>query len=100
MLRRILRRAARHGKLLGISHPFLTEISQTVIDTARMPIRNWRTSGITFTRSSPARKKNSMRLWMPGLFYRVLSRDERGRGIGLSGRKRLSSMTPMDSPRI
>ena len=35
VLRRILRRAARHGKLLGISHPFLTEISQTVIDTAR-----------------------------------------------------------------
>ena len=35
VLRRILRRAARHGKLLGISHPFLTEISQTVIDNSK-----------------------------------------------------------------
>jgi len=32
VLRRILRRAARHGKLLGMNRPFLNEVSGVVID--------------------------------------------------------------------
>ena len=31
VLRRLLRRAARHGRLLGIDHPFLGEVCETVI---------------------------------------------------------------------
>ena len=31
VLRRLLRRAARHGRMLGIDHPFLTELVNTVI---------------------------------------------------------------------
>ena len=32
VLRRILRRAARHGKLIGLNRPFLHEVAQVVID--------------------------------------------------------------------
>ena len=35
VLRRLLRRAARHGRLLGIQGGFLTKMAQTVIETSR-----------------------------------------------------------------
>ncbi|MDR1084826.1 MAG: alanine--tRNA ligase [Deltaproteobacteria bacterium] len=37
VLRRILRRAVRHGRKLGLDRPFLTEVVSTVIDTLKGP---------------------------------------------------------------
>ena len=34
MLRRLLRRAARHGRLLGIQGPFLVDLVETVIQSS------------------------------------------------------------------
>ena len=34
VLRRLLRRAARHGRILGITHPFLVELVETVIQSS------------------------------------------------------------------
>ncbi len=35
VLRRLLRRAARHGKLLGIEKPFLFDVAMVVINESR-----------------------------------------------------------------
>jgi len=35
IMRRLLRRAVRHGQLLGITRPFLADVSQVVIDNSR-----------------------------------------------------------------
>lgn len=35
VLRRLLRRAARHGRMLGIRRPFLTELADSVIEASR-----------------------------------------------------------------
>ena len=35
VMRRLLRRAARHGRMLGINRPFLTELVETVIETSK-----------------------------------------------------------------
>ena len=34
VMRRLLRRAARHGRMLGITHPFLVELVETVIQSS------------------------------------------------------------------
>ncbi|MBO6158336.1 MAG: alanine--tRNA ligase [Firmicutes bacterium] len=34
VMRRLLRRAARHGRLLGIDHPFLTQVAESVIESS------------------------------------------------------------------
>ncbi len=42
VLRRLIRRACSHGRLLGIKGAFLVKLAQTVIDGSKMDIRNWK----------------------------------------------------------
>ena len=61
VLRRLLRRAARHGRLLGIQGTFLHEVARTVIRKTRAHIRNCVKTRITSLRLSKQRKNVSRR---------------------------------------
>lgn len=42
VLRRLIRRAARHGKMLGIDGLFLAKLSETVINESKDGYPNWK----------------------------------------------------------
>jgi len=51
VLRRILRRAARHGKMLGINKPFLHQSAQVVIDMMKSVYPIWWRRPLTLPKS-------------------------------------------------
>ena len=61
VLRRLLRRAARHGKLLGVNEPFLYEVCDTVIHENEGPIPSCGRSRTISPRSSGPRRRTSPR---------------------------------------
>ena len=65
VLRRLLRRAARHGKLLGVNHPFLYEVCDTVVHENEGHYPELRERQAISPRSSARRRRTSPRPWTP-----------------------------------
>ena len=61
MLRRLLRRAARHGKLLGVNRPFLYEVVDTVVHENEGHYPELRERQAYITKSSGWRRRTSPR---------------------------------------
>ena len=67
VLRRLLRRAVRHGKLLGIDKPFMSDVASTVIKSPAALTPSWLKAEDISTRSSRTRKQASTRPSTAGL---------------------------------
>ncbi|MGN0464431.1 MAG: alanine--tRNA ligase, partial [Acutalibacteraceae bacterium] len=67
VLRRLLRRAARHGKLLGINEPFLYQVCGTVIDENESAYPNLREKQELITKVIRAEEENFARTIDNGL---------------------------------
>ncbi len=57
VLRRLLRRAARHGRMLGIDHPFLVDLVETVIQSSELVTPNCASMNPISRRLSAPRRK-------------------------------------------
>jgi alanyl-tRNA synthetase len=60
VLRRLLRRAARHGRLIGLKQPFLHEVAKTVTAVMAMPTRI-ETRGTAYSRGHSHRRRTLRR---------------------------------------
>ena len=70
VLRRLLRRAVRHGKLLGIDKPFMSDVASTVINESGGAYPELvEKQRVSSTRLSRTRKRASTRPSTSGLGY-------------------------------
>ena len=60
VLRRLLRRAARHGRMLGIDRPFLVELVETVIQSSESPLTPSCASMRLISRRSSAPRRQTL----------------------------------------
>ena len=101
VLRRLLRRAARHGKLLGVNDPFLYEVCDTVIHENEGHYPELRERQDYITKVIRVEEENFAKTIDGGLQHlqRACSPATRPRGSGCSPAPTpSSSMTPTASP--
>ncbi|MBI2543763.1 MAG: hypothetical protein HYW16_00805, partial [Candidatus Rokubacteria bacterium] len=102
VLRRIMRRAMRHGRLLGLHEPFLWQAAEWVVDVMAPAypeprlIPSSETRRRASTNSSGPRRSASPRLWTPG--WRKSRNTWRRTGGRRRGWRTASSSSPSTTP--
>ena len=91
VLRRILRRAARHGRLLGVAEPFLHELTAIVIEQMKQPYPELGPAAATVTEVVEGEEERFLatldqgrdRLLLDGRGFLIPERGERGQDSGI-----------------
>ena len=102
VLRRLLRRAARHGKLLGVNEPFLYEVCEAVIRENEGHYPELRERQAYITKVIRVKRRTSQRpsTAVCGFLKRYWPTTRRRTRRYSPVQTRLSCMTPMASPLI
>ena len=91
VLRRLLRRAARHGKLLGVDHPFLCDVVETVIHENEGHYPDLRERAAYITRVVRVEEENFARTIDGGMQHFL-------RDAGAASRKTTNPFSPAQMP--
>ena len=100
VLRRLLRRAARHGKLLGVNEPFLYQVVDTVVHENECQYPELREKQSYITRVIRTEEENFAKTIDGGMkiFSEMLESHKVTARRPSPARTRSSSMTPTASP--
>ena len=101
VLRRILRRAARHGRLLGVAEPFLHELTGQVVDTMGEAYSELRGAAKTIAEVTQGEEERFIATLDQGLpiLNDLVVKAQSPRNVRIwPAKKSLNSTIPMDFP--